>query len=128
MVSARKVIVGVMYVIIAVLLGYYGRVNAAKKPTGCPATGCPAGQSCVNNACVPNATGCPAAGCPAGQSCVNNACVATPAPTSCTTGAQCTTPGQFCYNGTCQGPSGTCATACVLPQRCVNSVCVTPVA
>jgi hypothetical protein len=93
MVSVRKVIVGVMYVLIAALLGYYGR--AAAKPTPAPTP-------------VP---------------------VPPPAPVGqCTGGAQCTTPGQFCYNGTCQGPSGTCAPACVIPQQCVNGACVTPLA
>lgn len=93
MISARKIIVGVMFVVIAALLGYYGR---NKQKSGCGG-GCPSGLQCVNNACVLP-----------GQ--------------ACTTAAQCMS-GQFCYGGKCQTVSGTCAPACVPPLQCVNSVC-----
>jgi hypothetical protein len=95
MISARNIIVGLMFAVIAALLGYYGR-----KQTGCGTggTACPAGQQCVNNVCVANAT--------------------------CSAASQCLT-GQFCYEGKCQSASGTCAPACTAPQQCVNSVCRT---
>lgn len=92
--NARKIIVGVAFVIIAALLGYYGR--NIRPVIGCP-NGCPAGLQCVNNSCV----------LPAGV---------------CSTAAQCMV-GQFCYGAKCQTASGTCAPACVPPLQCVNSVC-----
>ena len=88
MFSSRKVIVGLMYVVIAALLGYYGRAKAVTPPTQPPTT--------------------------------------PPASNTCSATAPCATAGQYCYNGTCQAPSGTCTPACVAPQQCFNSVCATP--
>jgi len=96
MISARRIIVGVMFAVIAALLGYYGRSKIAPIGCGLGGTSCPAGQQCVNNACV--------------------------ATTTCSMGSQCMT-GQFCYQGKCQSASGTCSPACTAPNQCVNSVC-----